>query len=93
MGKRVSSKCRLDIFEKTSLRIALTVPKILIGGKIVQMWLAIITGWIIGSTLLYYYLLTTAREPNHPECMDCHSLDCQNCPIASSSDNEIKHAA
>lgn len=44
------------------------------------MWIGFIAGWVAGSAALYVYLIATAREPQHQECMDCHSNDCSACP-------------
>jgi len=45
------------------------------------MWLGIIAGWILGSAAFYAYLVATAKEPRHTECMDCRLSDCAECPL------------
>jgi hypothetical protein len=50
------------------------------------MLLAFIAGWVLGSASLYSYLVVTAKEPPHPECMDCDLSDCANCRIQAASD-------
>jgi len=54
------------------------------------MWLGLIAGWILGSALLYSYLIATAGEPQRPECMDCRRPDCAGCRILSESSDELK---
>lgn|GEM_PF-1183713 len=59
------------------------------------MWIAVLGGWIIGSALLYYFLVASAQEPKYPECMECHLTDCHGCPLAatSSQDYDVEQAA
>jgi hypothetical protein len=51
------------------------------------MWIGFIAGWVIASVTLYGYLVATATEPRHKECMDCRQSDCGECSYASSSKN------
>jgi hypothetical protein len=52
------------------------------------MWIALIAGWVVGSAVLYVYLVKSAREPRHGECMDCNLLDCAECPLTSEQQAE-----
>ena len=59
------------------------------------MWIALITGWILGSATLYACLIATAKEPRRPECMDCRLSDCTDCPylLEQREDVPIRRAA
>jgi hypothetical protein len=54
-------------------------------GSVELLWISLIAAWVLGSAGLYLYLVKTAREPRHPECMDCHKTDCAGCPVAIDS--------
>lgn len=49
------------------------------------MWIMLVTGWVLASVTLYAYLVVTAREPTHDECMDCRLTDCSQCPYYGES--------
>jgi len=49
------------------------------------MWIGLLVGWILGSATFYAYLVATAREPKHEECMDCQLADCSECPVVARS--------
>jgi hypothetical protein len=59
------------------------------------MWMGLIAGWILGSTMLYAYLIATAKEPRRPECMDCRLSDCADCPylVEWREDLDVRRAA
>jgi hypothetical protein len=59
------------------------------------MWIGLVAGWILGSAVLYTYLVATAGEPRNPECMDCRLSDCAGCPYLAErpEELEIKRAA
>lgn len=57
------------------------------------MWIAVISGWIIGSAALYVYLISTAKEPEREECFDCSLADCSQCPYKVQSQEQLKRAA
>ncbi len=60
-----------------------------------MVWIYLIAGWILGSVVLYAYLVRTAREPARPECMECGEMDCVDCPLLSNKAQEslLKRAA
>ena len=53
-----------------------------------QLLLAFIAGWVVGSVSLYSYLMLTAKESPHPECMDCHAESCEGCSILAAAQQE-----
>ncbi len=59
------------------------------------MWIAISAAWIAASAALYIYLVATARDPKHQECMDCNFDNCLTCPRASAGEDlsALKRAA
>lgn len=59
------------------------------------MLFGLIAGWILGSVSLYAYLVFTAREPQHQECVECHLTQCAECPHLKASEESapIKRAA
>ena len=59
------------------------------------MWIALVTGWVVASVTLYAYLVVTAKEPRHEECMDCRLPDCRECPYfgESAKPEVLDHAA
>ena len=57
------------------------------------MWIAVISGWIIGSVALYVYLISTAKEPERDECFDCMLTECSQCPYKAQSQDGLKRAA
>ncbi|MCE5323106.1 hypothetical protein LLG46_07300 [bacterium] len=57
------------------------------------MWIAVLSGWIIGSVALYVYLVSTAKEPENEECFDCSLTDCSQCPHKAQSNEQLKRAA
>ncbi|MEN6356364.1 MAG: hypothetical protein ABFD83_04685 [Armatimonadota bacterium] len=57
------------------------------------MWIAILSGWIIGSVALYVYLISTAKEPEREECFDCSLTECSQCPHKAQSIDQLKRAA
>lgn len=59
------------------------------------MWLGVFAAWIVGSIVLYAYLVVTAREPRHAECMDCRSICCDGCALVTGNaqTEQMKKAA
>lgn len=51
-----------------------------------NMWWIIIGGYIAGSALLYVFLVSTAGEPTHAECIDCKRTECTDCPLLEQSE-------
>ena len=45
------------------------------------MLLAFIAGWVLGSFSLYAYLVLTAEDSPHSECLDCRSDSCEDCSM------------
>lgn len=43
-------------------------------------WIAFAAGWLLGSATLYLWMVTTAKEPQKAECMDCVLPECEECP-------------
>ena len=57
------------------------------------MWIAAVLAiWLLGSVSLYCYLVATAKEPVHGECVECHKTECTDCPHLA-SEQQIKRAA
>ncbi len=54
------------------------------------MLLAFIAGWILGSLSLYSYIILTAKESPHPECLDCREESCDGCLVIF-EDQEQQH--
>jgi len=57
------------------------------------MVIAFLAGWILGSVSLYSYMVLTAREPPHEECMDCRESECGNCPLVVPHEENFRLAA
>ncbi len=57
------------------------------------MWIGIIAGWVLGSVTFYTLLVRSAAEPERKECMECHLLDCAECPYVANSQEQLKRAA
>lgn len=59
------------------------------------MWIGFAAGWVIASVTLYAYLVATAKEPQHPECMDCRQSECEECPhfLHSRQSESVRRAA
>lgn len=49
------------------------------------MWLSFFAAWVAASIILYAYLVVTAREPRHWQCMDCRKTDCTGCKTISNT--------
>jgi len=57
------------------------------------MWIAaMLIAWIVGSVSLYYYLVATAKEPTHGECVECRRSECTDCPYLT-SEQQVRRAA
>ena len=48
-----------------------------------MIWIAFAVGWLVGSASLYVYLVLTAKEPENPQCVECHLPECHECPYRS----------
>ncbi|MCE5315623.1 MAG: hypothetical protein ABFD49_03910 [Armatimonadota bacterium] len=57
------------------------------------MWIAVIAAWLLGSTTLYVYLISTAKEPQQPECFDCALSECSQCPHRQEVQETLRRAA
>ena len=57
------------------------------------MWIAaMLIAWILGSVSLYCYLVATAKEPVHGECVECRRSECTDCPYLA-SEQQARRAA
>ena len=57
------------------------------------MWIGFVAGWVVASVTLYAYLVASAKEPRHQECMDCRLSDCRECPHYAADSKPLKRAA
>lgn len=53
------------------------------------MWIALVTGWILGSISMYAYIYITAKEAPDGTCVDCRQPDCTGCPYLESPASKL----
>lgn len=58
------------------------------------MWIAaFVAGWVLVCVTFYAYLISTAKEPAHGECVECRRMECTDCSYLADSKQELKRAA